>query len=114
MSADPIGALELLREYGLAGFMAWLFWWTLRRMTASHDSTVRGLKEQLQSYAESLRLQGDKFAQIVQNHLAHASQALSRFETALEHSTGEQRRWQERLLRTLEAIDARLARKRGE
>jgi len=114
MSADPIAALDLVREYGLAGFMAWLFWWTLRRMTASHDSTVRGLKEQLQSYAESLRLQGDKFAQVVQNHLMHASEALSRFETALEHNTGEQLRWQERLLRTLEAIDARLARKGGD
>ena len=37
--------IAVLKEYGLAGVMAWLFWWTLRRMMTSHDATVSQLKE---------------------------------------------------------------------
>ena len=96
--------LTVLKEYGLAGVLAWLFYWTLRRMMLSHDATVRGLREQLETQTEI-------FTQTVQNHLAHANDALVRVEGALAHGLEEARHWQGRLLQTLEKIETRLARR---
>jgi hypothetical protein len=108
MTGTPVDALSILKEYGLAGVMAWLFWWTLRRMTASHDATVEGLKEQLQAQGEASRAVGDRFAAVVENHMGHAAEALVRFDVSLARQAEEHRRWQDRLLQTLDRIDARL------
>jgi len=61
MTGTPVDVLTILKEYGLAGMLAWLFWWTLRRMTASHDVTVRNLKEQLASQTEGPGRQASAF-----------------------------------------------------
>jgi hypothetical protein len=108
MTGESLSALGVLKEYGLAGVLAWLFWWTLRRMTASHDATVRGLKEQLEAQMEAARAAGESFSRVVQNHLTHVAEALVRFDTTLGHSVAEQQRWQDRLLATLDQIAARL------
>jgi hypothetical protein len=108
MTAPPADALTILKEYGLAGVMAWLFWWTLRRMMASHDATVRGLKEQLDTQADAARAVGENFARTVQNHLNHVADCLARFDAGLTHHAEEQHRWQDRLLHTLEQISVRL------
>lgn len=108
MSSLSIDALTLLKEYGLAGVMAWLFWWTLRRAMASHDSTVRQLKGQLDTQAQATQAAGERFADVVQNHMTHVSNALSRFDARLAHHTDDQRRWQDRLLETMERIAAHL------
>jgi len=108
MSAVPVDALTLLKEYGLGGVMAWLFWWTLRRMMASHDATVRELKGQLDTQAEVTRAGEESFAKVVENHMAHICDSLGRFDTALAHHVEDQGRWQDRLLHTLEQIAARL------
>lgn len=107
----PVDPLVVLKEYGLAGVMAWLFWWTLRRMMASHDSTVRGLKEQLERQARATQSVSDSFGQVVQNHMGHVTESLTRFDVSLAHYGDEQRRWQDRLLHTLDLISAHLGRK---
>jgi len=75
MIGESLSALGVLKEYGLAGVLAWLFWWTLRRMMASHDATVRGLKEQLEAQMEAARSASESFSQVVENHLAHVTEA---------------------------------------
>ncbi len=102
--------LAIMKEYGLAGVLAWLFWWTLRRMINSHDDTVKQLKEQLEVQCEAARTADESFARVVENHLTHTTGALERFETSLGHYADEQRRWGDRLLGTLARIDARLQR----
>ena len=104
--------LAILKEYGLAGVMAWLFWWTLRRMMASHDETVGQLKSQLDTQSEATRAAGESFAKVVENHMAHVCDALGRFDAALGHHTTDQKRWQDRLLETLDRISERLAAER--
>jgi len=113
MTGYGLEALAMLKEYGLAGVLAWLFWWTLRRMSASHDAMVRGLKEQLEAQAEATREMGGKFTDVVENHLGHVTDALARFDTALSHHTEDQRRWQDRLVHTLDQIAARLSPERS-
>lgn len=107
-------ALAILKEYGLAGVMAWLFWWTLRRMMTSHDSTVRGLKEQLEVQAQATRAAGDAFAEVVQNHMSHVVDALARFDARLSGHVEDQRRWQDRLLETLQQVAGRLGAERSQ
>jgi FtsZ-binding cell division protein ZapB len=106
MTGTAIDALTILKEYGLAGVLAWLFWWTLRRMMTSHDATVSRLKEQLAEESASFQAATQRFSQVVENHVSHASNALSRFEICLTQHTDEQRRWQDRLLATLERMDS--------
>lgn len=114
MSAvSALDIFTIMKEYGLAGVMAWLFWWTLRRMITSHDATVSQLKAQLQSQGETARATGERFTSLVENHLTHSTEALERFQTSLGFHTEEQRRWQERLLKVLEAIHERLNRERS-
>ena len=96
-----VEVLNILKEYGLAGVLAWLFYWTLRRMMLSHDATVQGLRGQLETQTRI-------FAQTVQNHLAHANDALVRVEGALAHGLEEERCWQGRLLQILEKMQYRL------
>lgn len=108
MNEVPIDTLTLLKEYGLAGVLAWLFWWTLRRTMSSHDATVRELRDQLLSQTEAGKAASDGFAGVVRNHMQHVCDALARFDTNLGHSLGEQQRWRERLLKTLDRIDRRL------
>ena len=108
MIGDSLNALGVLKEYGLAGVLAWLFWWTLRRMTASHDATVRGLKEQLAAQMQAARATADRFGEVVQNHLAHVTEALTRFDSTLNYSVEDQKRWQDRLLETLEKLADRM------
>jgi hypothetical protein len=105
--------LALLKEYGLAGVLAWLFWWTLRRMIASHDATVSQLKGQLETECEAARAAGEGFAKVVENHLSHVIGAIERFEATLCHHTEDQRRWQDRLLQILDHIAARLTGERS-
>ncbi len=112
MTGAPMEALAALKEYGLAGVMAWLFWWTLRRMMASHDATVHQLKDQLDTQAQATRAAGQSFAEVVQNHMTHVSDSLGRFDTTLSHHVEDQRRWQDRLLHTLDQIAARLGAER--
>jgi hypothetical protein len=104
----PIDALAALKEYGLAGVMAWLFWWTLRRTMASHDAAVHELKGQLDTQAQATRATGERFANVVENHMNHVSSSLARFDASLSHQAEEQRRWQDRLLETMERIAAHL------
>lgn len=104
-----LDALAALREYGLAGVMAWLFWWTLRRMMASHDTTVGELKQQLDTQALATREAGERFARVVENHMGHVTGALTRLDSALARHVADQGRWQERVLETLQQIAARLA-----
>jgi len=106
---EAFGALNLLKEYGLAGVMAWLFWWTLRRMMASHDATVQGLKEQLETQSEATRTVSDSFGRVVQNQMGHVTEAIARFDVCLTHHVENQRRWQDRLLGALEQIAGALA-----
>ncbi len=113
MIGESLNALGVLKEYGLAGVLAWLFWWTLRRMMASHDATVRGLKEQLEVQMQAAQAAGESFSQVVQNHLAHVTEALGKFESTLCYSVEDQKRWQDRLLQTLDRISARLGGERG-
>jgi hypothetical protein len=108
MIGEALNTLGVLKEYGLAGVLAWLFWWTLRRMTASHDATVRGLKEQLEAQMQAARAAAERFGEVVQNHLAHVAEALTRFDSTLNHSVEDQKRWQDRLLETLEKLADRL------
>jgi hypothetical protein len=103
--------LTIPKEYGLAGVLAWLFWWTLRRMIASHDTTVSQLKGQLETQCEAARSAGETFAKVVENHMTHVIGAVERFDASLGHYTEDQRRWQDRLLGTLQAIAERV---RGE
>jgi predicted DNA-binding ribbon-helix-helix protein len=103
--------LTIMKEYGLSGVLAWLFWWTLRRMINSHDTTVAQLKGQLEAQCQAARTADESFARVVENHLTHTTGALERFEASLGHHADEQRRWGDRLLGTLDRIDARL---RGE
>lgn len=110
MTGSVPDVLTVLKEYGLAGMLAWLFWWTLRRMMASHDATVRNLKEQLESQTESSREASERFSGLVENHMAHVGDALARFEVSLGHHTDEERRWGDRLLEVLNQIRDRLAR----
>jgi len=113
MIGTTLDALAMLKEYGLAGVLAWLFWWTLRRMMASHDSTVRGLKDQLRAQMETARATGESFAQVIQNHMGHLTESLARFDVCLTAHAEDQRRWQDRLLDTLNKIAARLGAERG-
>ena len=112
MTAGTAEVLAILKEYGLAGVMAWLFWWTLRRMMASHDETVGQLKSQLEAQSEATRAAGESFAKVVENHMAHVCDALGRFDAVLSCHTTDQRRWQDRLLETLERISERLGSER--
>jgi len=109
MTVGAAEVLAILKEYGLAGVMAWLFWWTLRRMMASHDATVGQLKEQLDAQSQTTRAAGENFSKVVENHMAHVCDALGRFDAALSHHTSDQKRWQDRLLETLDRISERLA-----
>jgi hypothetical protein len=110
MTGSVSDVLTVLKEYGLAGMLAWLFWWTLRRMMASHDTTVRNLKEQLESQTESARQTSDRFSEVVENHIAHVSDAVARFEVSLSHHLDNQRQVSSLLLDVLNRIDDRLAR----
>lgn len=109
MTGSPFDALAILKEYGLAGVMAWLFWWTLRRMMASHDSIVRGLEEQLAAQAQATQSVGESFSRVVQNHMDHVTNAIARFEASLAHHAEAEQRWQGRLLATLDMIVERLS-----
>jgi len=100
--------MAVLKEYGLAGVLAWLFWWTLRRMIASHDSTVSQLKEQLEAQCEAARTTAESFAKVVENHMTHAISALERFSASLGHYTEDERHWQGRIVQMLDNIAARL------
>jgi hypothetical protein len=113
MIGESLDALGVLKEYGLAGVLAWLFWWTLRRMTASHDLTVRGLKEQLEAQMQAAQSASESFSQVVQNHLAHVTEALGKFDSRLVGSMQEQKTWQDRLLTTLDRIADRLSGERS-
>jgi hypothetical protein len=113
MTGHPVDALAILKEYGLAGVMAWLFWWTLRRTMASHDTTVERLKEQLEVQAQAARETGESFAKTIQNHLAHSCNSLARLDANLASHAEDQRRWQDRLLGTLDQIAARLGGQRS-
>lgn len=113
MTASPVDALTILKEYGLAGVMAWLFWWTLRRTMASHDTTVRQLKEQLEMQAQAARETGESFAKTVENHLTHSCDSLARLDANLAGYAEDQRRWQDRLLRTLDQIAVRIGGERS-
>jgi hypothetical protein len=108
MIGESLNALGVLKEYGLAGVLAWLFWWTLRRMMTSHDLTVRGLKEQLEAQMQAAQSAGESFSQVVQNHLAHVTESLGKFESTLSYSVEDQKRWQDRLLTTLDRIADRM------
>jgi hypothetical protein len=99
-----IEALGILKEYGLAGVIAWLFWWTLRRMMASHDATVGQLKAQLQTQCETARAAGETFTTLVENHMTHVNDTLTSVNTSLTLFTEHQRDWQGRMLDTLEQI----------
>ena len=112
MNPVPVEALTILKEYGLSGALAWLFWWTLRRMMASHDATVRGLKEQLDTQSQGIRAAGESFSRVVQNHMSHVTDSLGRFDADLAHYADDQRRWQDRLLHTLEQVAAHLGAER--
>ena len=101
--------LLVLKEYGLAGVLAWLFWWTLRRMIGSHDDTVRQLKEQLEVQCQAARAAGESFAKVVENHMTHVAAALEGFGTSLGRHTEDERRWQEGMLTTLRGIADRLS-----
>jgi hypothetical protein len=105
--------LTIMKEYGLAGVLAWLFWWTLRRMINSHDATVTQLKEQLEVQCEAARSAGDTFANVVENHMTHATGALERLGTSLGHYTEDERRWQDRIVQMLDRIAARLTGERS-
>jgi hypothetical protein len=105
--------VAVLKEYGLAGVMAWLFWWTLRRMMASHDATVSQLKGQLAAEAEAARAAGESFGKLVENHMTHVIGALERFGASLGHHLADQKTWQDRLLATLDKIEARLGGERS-
>jgi len=109
MSGTAADVLTILKEYGLAGMLAWLFWWTLRRMMASHDATVRGLKDQLASQVEASRQTSERFTEVVENHLSEVSASLARFEVSLTHHTDEQRRVGDLLLDVLNRINDRLS-----
>ncbi len=108
MTGNVTDVLMVLKEYGLAGMLAWLFWWTLRRMIASHDATVRNLKEQLASQAEAAREAGKRFSQVVENHMAHVGDAVARFEGTLSHHMESQRQVTGMLLDVLNRISDRL------
>ena len=112
MTGGPMDALAILKEYGLAGVLAWLFWWTLRRTMASHDTTVRELKSQLDTQAQATQTSGERFARVVENHMAHVSTSLVRLDTSVAAQAEDQRRWQDRLLQTLDQIAARLGAER--
>lgn len=114
MMGESLSALGVLKEYGLAGVLAWLFWWTLRRMSASHDATVRGLREQLEAQMEAAKLTGERFSEVVQNHLSHLTEALGRFDSTVARLVADQQPWQDRVLQTLEQISARLGGERRE
>jgi hypothetical protein len=105
--------LAILKEYGLAGVLAWLFWWTLRRMSRSHDATVSQLKGQLEAQCEAAQAAGERFAKVIENHMTHAVAALERFEVLLDHQAEDQRHWQNRLLQLLDHIAARLTGQRS-
>ncbi len=105
--------IAVLKEYGLAGVMAWLFWWTLRRMMTSHDATISQLKGQLANESEAFRATGESFAKLVENHMTHVMGAIERFDASLGHHTEEQRRWQDRLLATLDKLAERLGGERS-
>ncbi len=113
MIPAPIDALTILKEYGLAGVMAWLFWWTLRRTMASHDATVQELKGQLDTQAQSTHAASERFAHVVENHMNHVSSSLARLDAKLSHQAEDQRRWQDRLLETMDRIAAHLGAERG-
>jgi hypothetical protein len=102
-------ALTLLREYGLAGVLAWLFWWTLRRMMLSHDETVQKLTTELSRQAESARASGERFTQAVESHMNSVLRALNRFDGDLSKHTEQQQRWIDRLLSVLERTAGALA-----
>ena len=104
MTGGPMDALTILKEYGLAGVLAWLFWWTLRRTMASHDTTVRELKSQLDTQAQATQTSGERFARV--------STSLVRLDTSVAAQAEDQRRWQDRLLQTLDQIAARLGAER--
>jgi hypothetical protein len=104
MMGFPMDTLTVLKEYGLAGVMAWLFWWTLRRMMSSHDATVRGLKDQLESQSQATRAVSDSFGRVVQNQMGHVTESIARFDVCLTHHVEDQQRWQDRLLNALEQI----------
>lgn len=112
MTGGPMDALAILKEYGLAGVLAWLFWWTLRRTMASHDATVRELKGQIDAQAQAASVAGERFARVVENHMAHVSTSLVRLDTSVATQAEDQRRWQDRLLQTLDQIAARLGAER--
>ncbi len=99
---NGLDVLAMLKEYGLAGVLAWLFWWTLRRMMKSHDDTVSQLKSQLETQCLAARTADESFAKVVENHMTHVVEALGRFEGA-----------QTRLLGVLDKIEARLSRERS-
>jgi hypothetical protein len=105
--------IAVLKEYGLAGVMAWLFWWTLRRMMASHDATVSQLKGQLAAESEAFREAGESFGKLVENHMTHVIGAIERFDASLTHHADDQRRWQDRFLTTLDKIAERLGAERS-
>jgi hypothetical protein len=105
--------LMILKEYGLAGVLAWLFWWTLRRMMGSHDATVSQLKGQLETQCEAARSAGETFAKVVENHMTHVAGALERLDTSLGHHTEDEQHWQDRLLAILDRIAARLTGERS-
>ena len=108
MSGSVPEVLTVLKEYGLAGMLAWLFWWTLRRMMASHDAAVRSLKEQLANQTDASREASERFSELVENHMAHVGDAVARFEVSLSHHTEGERRWGDRLLEVLNRISDRL------
>jgi len=105
--------LTILKEYGFAGVLAWLFWWTLRRMIASHDSTVSQLKGQLETQCEAALSAGETFAKVVENHMTHVIGAVERFDASLCHQVEDQRRWQDQLLSALRSITDRLTGERS-
>jgi len=113
VNGTPADVLTILKEYGPAGMLAWLFWWTLRRMAGSHDVTVRNLKEQLASQMEATRQTSERFSEVVENRMGHVSEAVARFEVSLTHQLESQRQVSNLLLDVLNRIDDRLAREVG-
>lgn len=104
MSDSALHTLTLLREYGLAGVLAWLFWWTLRRMMSSHDQTVEKLTSELAKQAEGARASGERFTQVVESHMNHVMKALNRFDVSLSRHVEQQQRWIDRLLAAMEQL----------
>lgn len=98
----------LLGQLGVAGVLAWLFWWTLKRMMDQHDKVLCNHQAQLAKAQEINKCQATEFATVVQNHMVHVGECLVRTEQVTQAHVEEQRRSAEGLTRVLERLDQHL------